>query len=314
MNFEVTTLSSFIQKNNFNYSFEPFLFNTPKHLSLQDCKDCYVFWGEKNHKVYILFNLFIKDGQGLSPYRMAFGGIEGSENVCYEDILNFIEFIFVFCKQNQLKHLKITSYPFSYNPQISHIITQILLLKGFEISKSEITHFLNINQISFQEKLHISEKRKLKKSLQAGFIFEKLENFDINDIYNFIANCRKRRGYPISMSLEAFTNTIIQFKSEYSVFVVKDKEQVIALTVAIAINKSILYNFYPADHPDYVAYSPTVMLTNGLYQFCQENNFLLLDLGISTENNLPNLGLIRFKENLGSQSCLKLSFHKDFKQ
>ncbi|KOY87642.1 hypothetical protein AD998_17230 [bacterium 336/3] len=313
MDFKVESLSFFLQQVNFSYSFEPFLFNTPKHLSLQNCKDSYVLWGEKDGKIYLLFNLFIERKYGLSPYQMAFGGIEGVESLHYEEILSFIEFIISFCNNQSLEKLKITHYPFSYNTKISHITTQILLSKGFQIYKSELTHFIAIDHIAFGEKIHLSEKRKLKKCLQSGFIFERLDDFDVDTIYQFIADCRKRRNYPISMSLEAFKTTISLFKDQYHVFVIKSHDTIIALTVAIAINKDILYNFYPADHPDYLAYSPIVMLTKGLHQFCQKNQFKLLDLGISTDNNYPNLGLIRFKENLGSQSCLKLSFYKDFK-
>jgi lipid II:glycine glycyltransferase (peptidoglycan interpeptide bridge formation enzyme) len=48
----------------------------------------------------------------------------------------------------------------------------------------------------------------------------------------------------------------------------------------------------------------------GVYNFAQKQGFRILDLGISSENSLPNYGLIRFKENLGSYSALKLSFEK----
>jgi hypothetical protein len=312
VNFRVEPLSVFIQKKDISYDFEPFLFNIPEHLSLQNCNDCYVFWGEKKNKIHLLFNLFIKDECGLSPYQMAFGGIEGSKNLHYKDILEFIEFFLSFCKQTPLHNLKITFYPFSYHAQINYITSQILLLQGFEISKSELTHFINISSTNFEEILHLSEKRKLKKCIQAGFTFEKLEKFDIDNVYGFIKDCRIRRNHPISMSLETFRKTVVQFKDKYFVFVVKHNEQIIALTVAIVINQDILYNFYPADHAGYLVYSPIVMLMQGLYKFCQENQFRLLDLGISTENSNPNLGLIRFKENLGSQSCLKLSFYKTF--
>jgi hypothetical protein len=56
------------------------------------------------------------------------------------------------------------------------------------------------------------------------------------------------------------------------------------------------------------------MLIEGLYEFCQKENFTLLDLGISTDKGLANEGLIRFKKNLGAKSALKLSFLKTFHQ
>jgi len=310
--FFVEKLADFLLKKDISYSFEPFLFNTPEHLRLQNCKEVYVFWGEQHHKIQICFNLFISDSQGLSPYKMAFGGIEGVHTLHYEHFLAFIHFILDFCSEKLLHNLKITSYPFSYKPQVSHVVSQILLSKGFSISKSELTHYVDVNQQSFLKKIHLSEKRKLKKCQQAGFVFEQLVDVDTNFVYQFVADCRNRKGFPVSMPLEDFERTLESFKEHYLVFAVKHQDMIVALTAVVLINKDILYNFYPADHPDYLLYSPTVFLVNGLYNFCQQQNIKILDLGISTDHNLPNLGLIRFKENLSSQSALKLSFYKEF--
>ena len=114
------------------------------------------------------------------------------------------------------------------------------------------------------------------------------------------------------MSYGALAEMFHHFPNEYQIFTVRDKEIIAALTVAIKINKNILYNFYPADSHQYKNFSPMVMLVKGLYEYCIENGFKLLDLGISTENSKPNYGLINFKKNIGADSSLKLTFRKKF--
>jgi len=56
-----------------------------------------------------------------------------------------------------------------------------------------------------------------------------------------------------------------------------------------------------------------VLLTKGLYAYCQENSFGMLDMGISTDRGAANYGLIRFKQNLGAITSLKLSFEKQLR-
>ena len=99
------------------------------------------------------------------------------------------------------------------------------------------------------------------------------------------------------------------FPKAFQIFTVRDKHKIVALTVTVRVNDRILYNFYPADAAEYHNYSPTVMLTEGLYNYCWEVGIGLLDLG-----SAPNYGLIRFKKNLGAQASLKLSFEKVFTQ
>jgi hypothetical protein len=310
----VEELAVFMKKKQPSYRYPSFLFHNPFHVLLQNGSEVYVCYIENKNSIEGRVYVFLDKGEAKSPYKMAFGGFEFSEHLPYKQIDEWVEFLMDFCKKKLSKSLQITSYPFSYAPEQSHILTQIFLHKGFEIIQSEITHYLPITNNPFIEQLHPSEKRRLQKCKKANFRFELLENYQISEVHQFIQACRERKNFPMSMTLEALSQTIQAFPEQYLVFAVKDKDKIVALTVAIVINANILYNFYPADSPDCLSFSPTVMLIEGLYEFCQKENFTLLDLGISTDKGLANEGLIRFKKNLGAKSALKLSFLKTFHQ
>ncbi|MFN3316940.1 MAG: GNAT family N-acetyltransferase [Raineya sp.] len=287
-----------------------FLFLQPKHLLLQKNEDTWVLFAESKKGIEILTSIFLEKEKAFSPLRMSFGGIMAKETISYFETEKFIDFLLNFCQNKGVKKLTITNYPFSYAPNFSAICSQIFLQKGFLITNAELTHYLSIEN-SFEENLHLSALRRLKKCQKNNFKFEHWHEPDLRFVYDFVANNRKRKNYPISMSFENFQNTIDAFPDNYLIFVLKNEQEIIALTVAVVINKDILYNFYPADKQEYLQYSPMIMLMAELFEFAKQKGFSILDLGISTEKSKPNYGLIRFKENLACKKSLKLSFTKN---
>ena len=309
MKHQAVSLHQFLQEYSYKYSFEPFLFLQPQHLLLQEGKDVWILFAEKKQKIEATMSLFLENEIAYSPLRMSFGGVMCASNLSYADIEQFVDFVISFCRSKKIKFLKITAYPFSYAPDASAITTHIFLQKGFLVTRYELTHFLD-TEGDFESKLHHSARRRLKKCQKNKFHFELWNNPDLYFVYDFITKNRQRKNYPVSMSFESFQKTLSSFPENYLVFVLRNGTEIIALTVAVVINKHILYNFYPADKETYLQYSPVITLLEGVYHFAQKQGFRILDLGISSENSLPNYGLIRFKENLGSHSALKLSFEK----
>ena len=233
--------------------------------------------------------------------------------------------------------VKITSYPFSYAPEQAHTLTQVLLQQNFTIKNSEITHFIEVNKQKFSENISPAAQRRLKKCQKnPNFVFEKYilsDDLDekrkqLNTCYAIFIENRQRKNYPISIDFESLFRLFCEFPDEHTIFVVKDltenssensdensneiSTKIISFSVAIRINKEILYHFIPADVAGYEAFSPMVFLINGMYEFCQKEEIKILDLGISTDNGTPNYGLIRFKKSLGAKSSLKLTFEKEF--
>lgn len=309
LNHHAVPLSQFLEKPMPKYRFDVFLFLRPEHLQLQKSEDVWLLYAENKQEITILMSIFIENGVAYSPWRMSFGGIVAQENVPYAHLASFVDFVLEFCKQQHIKELQIISYPFSYAPNVSHLCTQIFLQKGFEIIGNELTHFLDIQE-DFTKNLHVSARRRLQKCKKNDFRFEHWSSPDLPWVYEFVAKSRQRKNYPITMPYDHFEHTLRSNSDKYLVFVVKKEEEITALTVAIIINSEILYNFYPADSEQYLSFSPTVMLLEGVYRFAQQRGFRIFDLGISTQNSCPNQGLIHFKEKMGCKSALKLSFLK----
>jgi lipid II:glycine glycyltransferase (peptidoglycan interpeptide bridge formation enzyme) len=101
------------------------------------------------------------------------------------------------------------------------------------------------------------------------------------------------------------------FPQSYKLFSVSMKNEMVAATVCVKVKDSILYNFLPAHNSSFNMYSPMVFLMEKIYQYTSEKKIRFIDLGVSSINNNPQKGLIRFKERLGSKAVGKLTFLKE---
>jgi hypothetical protein len=297
-------------------TFQGYLFNEPFHMRKQPCTQvftCYLIH-KKQQKAYARFSLFGQQEKGISPCRGPFGSVELNPLLPLPFLECFIQFIDHLAVKQGMAQIEIKSYPFCYQPQVSALITATLLQQKYHILHTDLNYHLPVTKESFSTLVHLSVKRRLQKCIKKGFTFGEETEPDFTAVYAMIVQSRQRKGYPVSMNFADFQQLFIDFPGIYKIFAVKDHSKLIAVTVAVQINQQILYYFLPAHDPDYNTYSPMVLLIKGLYDYCQQAGFVLLDLGISTDKGEPNYGLIRFKQNMGAISSLKLSFIKRLTQ
>ena len=292
--------------------FESFLFNEPHHLRSQPCSEGFTFrlLHPARQRIEARFSLFIQHRTGLSPCRAPFGSVEFGGQLATEALDFFLDGIETFVRSRELSALRITGYPFAYAPEPAQILTQRLLNRGYAVVQAEKNFHLPVGEVPFEQGLHPSEKRRLKKCRRAGFIFTEEAQPDVDCVYNFVAASRQPRGFSVSLDRAVLNDLFERFPANYKVFTVRDADRLAALTVAVVVNHRILYSFYPAHDARYQAFSPVVLLMEGVYGFCQRHSFGLLDLGTSPDGGNPNYGLIRFKQHLGAHVSLKLSFEK----
>ena len=295
-------------------AFSSYLFNEPYHVTQQPCTKVFTFYlfHTKKKQADARFNLFVHENTGISPCLGTFGSVEMNENLPQSELDIFIDSINTFAFQHKLQAISIKAYPFCYAEEISARITAAFTHNSYQISQTELNYHLPVTEEPFTKELHLSARRRLKKCHQQGFVFSEELQPNLPEIYWMIQATRERRGFPVTLDYESFEQLFVRFPEVYRIFTVKDKYKTIALTITVQINSSILYYFLPADDPDYRSSSPMIMLIEGVYTYCQQQQFRIFDLGIATYKGVPNYGLIRFKQNLGSKSSLKFTFTRNF--
>ncbi|MFT4033744.1 MAG: hypothetical protein QM669_15115, partial [Siphonobacter sp.] len=284
-------------------SFERFLFNEARHLrnQMQPGDRVITFLLIQNDCIHAQLSVFCFDSNAVSPRRATFGGIELNPILPLQYLDFFIAAILRWLTLNHVSQLIITQYPQGISAIVSESIAAALLKNGFQIALQELNYHLAVLPDTPLEKImHRGERWKFRKSKQLGFYFRALPEMPVSTLQNFIVEARLRKGHPVTLPDGLLTQLFDLFPDAFQAFGVFDQETLIALAITIKLNKDTLYTFHLADHADYLQYSPTVTLVEGLWRYAQQLNYKIIDLGIGTAQGKRNEGLIRFKKNLGA--------------
>lgn len=253
-------------------------------------------------------HLLPEEEQLISLPGLPFGGFLFEEELAPVALDFFIETV----QQEVLKlgyqQLWLNQAPDCYHASNKHL-HDLLLSQGFQLRYQAINHHIPLSSESlFEEGLHDSERRRLQKCHNAGFELSKEPVEHVGLLFRFIQNCRKAQGRTLSLSEGSFLSQFHAAPERYPLFAVWHDEELIAACISVQVLEQTLYAFYPAYEERYHTYSPTVMLYEGIYRYCQQQHIYQLDLGTSMLEGGPNQNLIRFKERVGGRYSPKRSY------
>jgi hypothetical protein len=292
--------------------FEISLYNEEQHRLLQSPVRWQSFYILNNNKKCVggAMHFHVTEALAQSPFRSPFGSLESDTEIPAEIIFNFLLFVESSLKAQGVSKVTIKNYPQAYVENEAVLIQTLLLNRNFRVVMAEISSVIDVVDSSPSDFFHRSAKRRLDKARDAGLIIKKLPLENLGLIYSFIHQCRTEKGYPISMTLTDLHKTTEVFQERFFLFGVFDGEVLVAASITVAVRKNILYDFYHDHTASYDHLSPVVLLVSGLYEYCQQQKFVLLDLGTSALDGTPNFPLLHFKKTLGARPTLKLTFEK----
>jgi len=251
----------------------------------------------------------VGDHVARSPVRAPFGSFHFSERLAPKTLFDFIQQI-----ERQLIRLgvsivSITEPPLYYRKN-GDLLHTILLNQGYRVSNAELSTGLRIDKLAFEDKIAAWEKRKLKQAKAKGLTFKILSLGDLREVYHLILKCREQRAHSLSMTLTELEATTLVFGKEFVLSGAFLNKEMIAASIAIRVQRHILYNFYSGHLKKYDTISPMVTLLGGVYRYCERNQVHWLDLGTSAAHGQPNFPLLDFKMRVGGIPSMKLSFEK----
>ncbi|TGE28899.1 hypothetical protein [Hymenobacter metallicola] len=296
-------------------AFESFLYLTPRHLRLQrHSGQLFSFYLEDQRRQRTVAQLHVvaeaEAHVALSPGQAPFGGVQLTHDLPAAVLRALLQLAERELAARGWPRLRLRSYPFAYDPAGSARLTQVLQQLGYAVTLAEINNHLPLDT-DFRARLHPSERRRLRKCRQQGFVFEQETPLYLPLAYEFLSRCRQEKGQTLSMSLERLQELFQQFPQDHFLFSVRTPAgEWAALTIAIRVSSRVLYNFYPASPLAFNTFSPVVLLNEGLHAFGRANGQALLDLGTSTLPEGLNQSLLQFKRHLGGVPSLKLTFEK----
>ncbi len=304
--FEGTVPSGF--KNDFDES----LFNSQTHRAIQSSNKWHSFHllRKNNKKVLASIHFCLRGPIASSPQSAPFGSFELSDAVSTEQLFEFIQFVEERLIGRGVKKIVIKCAPEQYDIRHHNILSVLLFNHQYRINNAELGACLTISKTPFQDGLNSWERRKLKQSLKANLSFKMIPIGQLNEIYNFILACRDERGQDLSMTYKELSAIVMKLMNHFILFGVYKKNELVAASIAIKVNKKVIYNFYSAHSKSSDSLSPVVFLIGEMYGWCSKHQIEILDLGTSASGGKPNFPLIDFKLRLGAQPTMKLTFEK----
>lgn len=249
---------------------------------------------------------YLTNNTAISGNQATFGSLDTDSSICNDDLNWFVSNLVKILTELSIKKIVVRASPDYW--QNSTLINGLLLKLGFQVSLTEVNQHINITDSDFTEISKRNEVKKINQCINNGFVFALAENKELPEIYQLLVATRARKNYNVSMSFYELETAINANPSNYVLFTVMDKKKIIAASVSVIINKDVLYNFYHADDDSYRNFSPITFLVKNIYVYCQQNQFKILDLGISSKEGLLNDGLFNFKKNLGANTSDKKVF------
>lgn len=297
----------------YSFNFDNYLFNKIKHINSQGIEERVDYFIVNNVKKRIegKIHFLLKDGIAYSPFKSLFGSFEFNPRIHPNILVDFWLFIENDLRSRQIELVKITNFANCYSSQKATLILNTLESSGFDIVLKAVNHHILVDENPLEKKMHSMENRRLNKCKQTGFSFHQDKKENAMEIYNFLCQCRKEQNLSLSISEEKFLTYLDEFPQNYSFFSVRNQNELLAATITIQVHRKILYSFLPGSLRKFKDFSPTVMLNEGLYVYCQQHQIDILDLGISTEKNgKDQKSLITFKERIGGKKSYKYFFEK----
>lgn len=248
-------------------------------------------------------DMFLKN-----PFSAPFGGFLSNkdQHIQYYDeaAKSLIEYA-VICG----KRLCITLPPVFYS---CSIVTKIIS----SMQRLHMKMYIDINYhyelqgfIDFEKNLDSVTRNKFRNSKKEGFVFKQLDSKaydDIATVYGVIKHNREYRGYPLRMTFNDVLGTLRVVPA--SIFIMSLNDTVVAAALVYDVTERISQVIYWGDEPGFSQYRVMNYFTYKVFEHYHLRGVEMLDIGPSSEEGEPNIGLCEFKESIGCKASPKFTF------
>jgi hypothetical protein len=242
-------------------------------------------------------------GQSLrSPCRATFGGFWSvSDDTLEVDIAQTLDEL-----RSRFPDQTLTFYLPAENATLFDVTTQKTVMErsGLVVDFIDRNFSIDVNSWDFSS-LSKGNRKKFRQWKEVGGVVSRADGDALPTIYEVIRLNRLSLGVIPSISLEDLTKLSHNFFKEYEFYVASVDGCIAAVAVTIETVATSKYVFFWADALEFRHLSPTVAICEHLISVCREQHKTELDLGISTVRGDFNLGLMRFKRNLGASDFAK---------
>ncbi|SMO49914.1 hypothetical protein SAMN06265379_10230 [Saccharicrinis carchari] len=288
---------------------DPHPFNTKAFVELNKAKaEKIIRLVEDTEKPEIGLLAGIHKGKLLSPFSAPFGGFHfKKENMYSHKIDTFMLSFKEYLLSQNYKDCNLTLPPDIYHQTFNAKCVSALNRAGFISKTPEITSWIDLQEV--QDKYKQKNSREYYRQAQRNkLVFEQVQSqLDREEAYRLICQNRAKFNRPIYMSLDDLQQIENLWPVDF--FKVSNPDgEMLASAIFYRWKHQVVYAVFWGDNEKGRPLRAMDFLLLNLWQFYKQHNYRYVDLGISTEDGIPNSGLLRFKETHEAVSSLRYRF------
>ncbi len=244
----------------------------------------------------------------LSPFSAPFGGFHFKKENMYSDRIDaFMLFLKEYIRSNNYTEFRITLPPDIYHQTFNAKCVNSLNRAGFLSQIPEVTSWINLSSVGDTYK-HTKSSNYYRQAQRNHLVFtQAFSESEKAEAYRLICENRAKFDRPIYMTLDDLKQmeglwTVDFFK------VTTSGGEMLASAVFYRWGINMVYGVFWGDNEQGRPLRAMDFLLLNLWHFYKQKGFKYVDLGISTEDGIPNIGLLRFKETHEAVSSVRYRF------
>ena len=248
-----------------------------------------------------------EDGVWLVSHPGAsFDGIITSTRSGISEALKLVDALIKFARQERYKGIELTRPPWIYYKLPENHIDFALFVSGGIYKKRELTSVVRLYS-SIDENLRLfktTARTAMRKAKKSGVKIEITNKWD--EFYTLLErNLKLRHGVKPTHTLSEIYKLTSLLPDKIILFGAFAEEKMIAGSTIFICNKQTLLSFYITQDYDHQNLRPLNLTFAEIMRWGINRGYSWLDFGTYTLNNIPNLGLARFKESLGARGIFR---------
>ena len=189
--------------------------------------------------------------------------------------------------------------PGFYRPEI--FVSQIEIFRKEKVAQTLVDLNQHVDLLKWKiEDFSDGNRKKNRQFKEKHGEFSLLSPSEFSEAYEILRESRIRIGAKLSIEKERLENEIKKQNGIYKMFGTKINNKIASVAITVQIDEVTEYVLYWGDTLEYRSLSPVVSLFIGLREYFLDHSINILDLGVSSVKGVTNIGLSRFKKNLGA--------------
>lgn len=214
-------------------------------------------------------------------------------------------------RERGIMRVRLTLPPAAHEPMGHADWMNVYLRHSYRVAPPDLNFHVEVPGVVLADRMNSGNRAVVRTAARKGLVGRELQPSEWADGYAVNVQNRLRRGRRMTMTLDALLEMDTALPGVLHWFGVFSADRLVAASVCMRLSPHALYVFYLGEADGAERQSPVTLLVAHIHEWCKEHQVALLDLGIATEEGVPNEGLMAYKRNLGFDVSPKYSLEKD---